>query len=209
MPTNAAQYVLPYFRNSVEQGFKRYGSDLTRNIVLSKGEEAVFALQDYLANMLASFIEPKKVSQKKGTTIRDEYVFELIKEAGENDFPPIRVLIYDHAGKLALFTATVIPESLNRTQLKPRDYVDFANAAYSNVVAEHRKFTGDTTPVYLLLVERTDEIAEVLAEIAEDSIRMHASLIGKPWVTLEQIINHDEPYNTIAEAENLLEGLGR
>jgi hypothetical protein len=205
MPTDAAQYVLHYFRNSVERGFKRYGSDLTRSIVLSKGEEAVLALQDYLSNMLAGFIIPKKVSQKKGTTIRDEYVFELIQEAEENDFPPTRIFIYDHAGKLALFTATIISQSLERTQLKPSDYVKFANIAYTNVVAEHRRFTGDTTPVYLLLVERTDEIAKVLVETAEDSIRMHARLIGRPWVTLEEIITHKEPYDPITEAENFIE----
>lgn len=206
MPTDTAQsYILPYFRNSIEKGFERYGSDLTRNIVLSKGEEAVFALQDYLANMLASFIVPKRISKQKGTKVRDEYIFELIQQAQETKFPSTRIFIYDHAGKLALFTATVIPESLNRTQLKPDDYIEFANAAYSNVVAEHKRFTGDTTPVYMLLVERTDEIAEVLAEIAEDDIRMHSRLIGRPFVTLEQIIHHKEPHGALEEAERILE----
>ena len=88
MPTDTAQrYVLTYFRNSIEKGFKRYGSDLTRNIVISKGEEAVFALQDYLANMLASFIVPKRISKQKGKKVRDEYIFDLIQQAKETKFP--------------------------------------------------------------------------------------------------------------------------
>ncbi|MFH0867705.1 MAG: hypothetical protein V1831_00150 [Candidatus Woesearchaeota archaeon] len=201
----AETYILPYFRNSIEKGFERYGKSLKKNIIVSKGEEAVFALEDYLANMLASFIIPKKVSQKKGTTIRDEYIFELIQEAREKESTPTRIFIYDHAGKLALFTATVIPESLNRTQLKPKDYIDFANAAYTNVVAEQQKFTGEAYLVYVLLVQRTDEIAEVLSEIAEDNIRMHNRLTGRPFVTLEQIIQNKEPRDIIEEAENILE----
>jgi|SRR3989338_814338 len=207
-PNNSAQdYILPYFRKSIEKGFKRYGSSLTRNIILSKGEEAVLALEDYLANMLAYFITPKKVSKKEGTRFRNEHIFELIQEARENKFPSTRIFIYDHAGKLALFTATIIPESLNRVQLNPNDYIKFANAAYTNVVAEYRKWTVDTTPVYMLLVERTGEIAKVLAEIAKDDIRMRSRPIGRPWTTLEQIAKHEEPYDALKEAERILKEL--
>ena len=83
---SAQRYILPYFEQVLDKGFTNHGSDLTRNITLSKGEEAVLALKNYLAHMLAYFITPKKVSKHKGTSVRDEYIFELFQQAEENDF---------------------------------------------------------------------------------------------------------------------------
>ena len=72
LTTSAQDYTLPYFRQSVEQGFQRYGSNLARNIILSHGQEAVEAVKAYLSEMLASFVTPKKISKHRGSAIRDE-----------------------------------------------------------------------------------------------------------------------------------------
>lgn len=204
----AAEYALPYFRSSIRKGFDHYGSNLTRNVILSQDEEAVFSLQDYLAHMLTSFVVPERVSQQEGTGVRGEYVFDLVQQARTSEFTGVRIFTYDHAGKLALFTAAVIPGSLHRTPLKPDDYVEFAQAAYANVVAEQRKVTGDAAPVYTLLARRTDEVAAVLADIAKDDIRMHDRLSGRPLATLEQIAGHEEgPFDVMDEVEELLKSL--
>ncbi len=205
MPTTSAQdYTLPYFRQSVDQGFQKYGSSITRNIIISHGQEAVEAVKAYLSEMLASFVTPKKISKHKGSAIRDEYVFELVQQARESNFPSVRIFVYDHIGRLSLFTAAVVPESLNRTPLKPEDYIGFANAAYWNVVSEQRKSTGDAASVYFILADKTSDVAEVLLNIAEDNIRMHGRILGRPFLTLEQIASGKKPYDIIGEAEAIL-----
>tara|TARA_B100000315_G_C14590131_1_gene595328 strand:- start:1852 stop:2487 length:636 start_codon:yes stop_codon:yes gene_type:complete len=205
---NVYHYIFPYFRNSVETGFKRYGQGLTRNIILSQDVEAVFALQDYLAHMLTSSVIPREISPKKRTRIRGEYVFELVQLAQATDFPPTRISIYDYTGKLALFTATVIPESLKKTLLRPKDYIKFANGAYTNVVTAQQRYTGNASPVHVVLAEKTGEIAKVLTDIAEQDIQMHGRLmLGRPLLTLEQIAQNEEPCDAIAEAERILDDL--
>ena len=188
LTTSAQDYTLPYFRQSVEQGFQRYGSNLARNIILSHGQEAVEAVKAYLSEMLASFVTPKKISKHRGSAIRDEYVFELVQQARESNFPGVRIFVYDYIGRLSLFTAAVVPESLNRAPLKPEDYIGFANAAYWNIVSEQRKSTGDAASVYFVLADKTSDVAEVLLNIAGDNLRMHDRLLGRPLLTLEQLV---------------------
>jgi len=204
LTTSAQDYTLPYFRQSVEQGFQRYGSNLARNIILSHGQEAVEAVKAYLSEMLASFVTPKKISKHRGSAIRDEYVFELVQQARESNFPGVRIFVYDYIGRLSLFTAAVVPESLNRAPLKPEDYIGFANAAYWNIVSEQRKSTGDAASVYFVLADKTSDVAEVLLNIAGDNIRMHGRILGRPFLTLEQIASGKKPYDIIEEAEAIL-----
>ena len=204
LTTSAQNYALPYFRQSVEQGFQRYGSDLVRNIVLSQGQEAVDAVKAYLSDMLAFFVTPKKISKHKGSKFRDEYIFELVQQARESSFPSVRIFVYDHIGRLSLFTASVIPRSLDRTLLKPKDYIGFANSAYWNVVSEQRKYTGDAATVYFILADKTSDVAEVLLNIAGDNLRMHDRLLGRPLLTLEQLVSGKKPYDIIEEVEAIL-----
>lgn len=204
LTTSAQNYALPYFRQSVDQGFQKYGSSLAKDIILSQGQEAVEAVKAYLSDTLAFFVTPKKISKRKGGRIRYEYVFELVQQARESRFPSARIFVYDHIGRLSLFTAAVVPESLNRTPLKPEDYIGFANAAYWNVVSEQRRYTGDAASVYFILADKTSDVAEVLLNIAEDNVRMNGRLLGRPFLTLEQIASGKKPHDIIEEAEAIL-----
>ena len=89
--------------------------------------------------------------------------------------------------------------------LNSKDYVYCANVAYYKIVVEQKRFTGDTLPVYAVLAERTDEIAEVLKETAEDNLMIESKLpLGRQFVTLEQIVENKKPFDILEEAEKII-----
>jgi hypothetical protein len=209
MPEETAKnYTLPYFQSSIHRGFEHYGNELKRKIILSHDEEAVLGLENYLANMLAGFVIPQRISKKPGSKMRDEYIFDLIDQAGKSDIPSVRISIYDHAGKLSLFTAAIIPDSLRRTPLRPNDYTGFAHHAYLNIRAEQSNLSGNAAPVYGVLANETGKIVDLLRDIAEEDINMNGKVNGRLLLNLDQIAGKEErPYDILDELDIILNNL--
>ncbi len=139
--------------------------DLVTKAIRGQGVETSELVEFYLSNLLAEFIDPKRLS---GEPLATKFLKALGAE-GE-----LRGLMLKELGDLSLFISGFFSDSLKRRLIDVDYYIAMGATSYGHLAAETPAIEGNSrsqcfTPLYRELSEKFTRFVDVLNEVSERS----------------------------------------
>lgn len=199
MRTLAQELASPFFRSFVEKGIKN--SSISLEIRTRESDLAEIDLANKVGDTLARFVDRQNPFFSHG------YVFELLDTTKKMNEKHGRAELYKLAGELAFFYSAIFPESLRRSPMSPKDYIDIAVNSFAKFNAYLEFMFGQKDTGYELFEAYVPELVSIVRQ-GRNQMRESNQDLSKLAVierSAPKVNFGKRPYDVLAQVEDLVD----